>query len=129
MAFKIVKDRRAWWPVTWKGVSEDGAIVENKIELRFRLLKLTDAVALARKADAVRAKEAANDAIEQLPQLYGELVAEIAVDWRGVSAENGEPLPWSAENVALLMNEPGLFIHVFDAFRDCLNAKRDDPGN
>lgn len=136
MAYKIVKERKAWWPVSWKGVGEEGEIITNKIELRFRLLKVDEAVKIALAVDGVRAAEETPTgdgsdpatvaaAIAALPVRYAELVMQIADDWRGVQAENGEPLPFGADNLALLMNEPGLFGHVFEAFRDCINAREE----
>lgn len=118
--FRIVKEPRAWWPVTWNGVDEDGKLVENRIELRFRLLKVDAAAAFIRdvvEAGKIEAEEGAD-----LPGTYAALVGRIADDWRGVGAENGEPLPWAPENLRLLMNEGGLFTHVFAAFRACLAA-------
>jgi hypothetical protein len=68
--FRIVNERLAWWPVTFPGVSEDGSVIENRIELRFRILdddefpdflvKLTDVAAMANPAiaDAATSGEA-----------------------------------------------------------------------
>ena len=118
--FKIVKEPRAWWPVEWKGVAEAGTIVDHRIELRFRLLKVDATAAFI--ADVVAATEVEQQPGADLPTTYAELVMRIADDWRGVGAENGEPLPWSLDTLKLLMNEGGLFTHVFNAFRDCLRA-------
>lgn len=116
--FRIVKQPRAWWPVTWRGVAEDGSVVDHRIELRFRLLKVDAAALFIRDVIDAQAREA--EPGTDLPGMYADLVARIADDWRGVGAENGEPLPWSPENLRLLMNEGGMFTHVFAAFRACL---------
>ena len=50
LPFKIVKQPRAWWPVAWPGVAEDGGIVDNRIELRMRLLKVDEAGQFIRDA-------------------------------------------------------------------------------
>lgn len=118
--FRIVKEPRAWWPVVWTGVAEDGSLVENRIELRFKLLKVDATAAFVREVRAISDAERDEDA--DLPALYAEAVLRVADDWRGVGAENGEPLPWTLENLKLLMNEGGLFTHVFNAFRACLAA-------
>lgn len=120
MPFTLVKAARAWWPVEWDGVAEDGAIVSNKIEMRFRLIKLDEAALFARDALAAQAKEQEDGA--DLAAIYVGLVSRIADDWRGVNAENGDALPWTPDNLKLLMNEPGLFTVTFDAFRRCLAA-------
>ena len=36
--FKIVASPRAWWPVVFAGVTEEGAIIENRFQMRFALL-------------------------------------------------------------------------------------------
>ena len=126
MAYRIVKQPQAWWPVEWDGVAEDGGIVANRIELRFRLLKVAEAAQFIRDAMALRTREQEEMVAgkgDELAVLYAGLVERIATDWRGVEAENGEPLPWQTANLALLMNEPGLFAHVSEAFRGCLAAE------
>lgn len=120
MAFTIVAKPRAWWPVTWSGVSEAGDIVENSIELRFHLLKVDAAAAFIR--DVVAAQEREGEDGLDLADLYAALVERIADDWRGVHAENGDILPWTPAHLRLLMNEGRLFYHVFAAFRACLAA-------
>lgn len=121
--FKIVKQPRAWWPVEWKGVAEDGTLVDNRIELRFHLLKVDAAAVFVRRVVEAQGRE--GEAEVDLAGVYAELVATIADDWRGVHAENGDPLPWTPENLRLLMNEGGLFMAVFRAFRACLSAEQD----
>lgn len=120
--FKIVKSPRAWWPVKWSGVTEDGAIIENKIEMRFRMLKVDEFVELMREAGAVQmaAADAGTSESEQkrTSVAFADVVQRIAEDWRGVAAENGETLPWAAENVALLMNEPRVFDATIAAFKE-----------
>lgn len=122
-AFRIVREARAWWPVAWEGLAEDGTAVPNRIELRFLQMKTDAAAAFGREVADARAKEGEPDT--DLPLLYAGLVTRMADDWRHVAAENGEPLPFTAENVRLLMNEFGLFGHVFEAFRDCLSRRRE----
>lgn len=122
-AYRIVKQARAWWPVRWQGTTEEGEPVANAIELRFRLMKTDEAAAFGREVVAAQARE--NDPDTDLPALYAGLVLRMADDWRQVAAENGEALPFTEENVRLLMNEFGLFSHVFDAFRDALANRRE----
>ncbi len=135
--YRIVSQPRAWSPVTFPCVMEDGTVQEFVIELRFRLLKVDAAAAFIAEVVRVQALEAEGGADQA--QRYTELVAQIATDWRGVHAENGDALrfdvpenwltdvdadgqrkPLVAPNLRSLMNEGGMFIHIFNAFRACL---------
>jgi hypothetical protein len=120
--FRIVKQPRAWWPVVWSGVDEDGNVVENRIEMRFRLIKVDEFVELMRETVAVqtRADDAASTEEEQkrTSVAFAEVVERIAEDWRHVAAENGEPLVWNRENLTMLMNEPRVFDQTMEAFRE-----------
>lgn len=123
MAYRIVAKPRAWWPVTFPGVAEDGSIVEHAIELRFVLLKVDAAEQLeelitVKMREAVEAKERGDDITSSM--VLRDLLKLFAEDWRGVLAENEEPLPWNDENVRMLMNEPNLFDHSINAYRRCL---------
>lgn len=146
--FKLVSDRRAWWPVTFPGVTEHGNVVENKIEMRFTLHGEDEFFALFREAssiahledamkvDAVVAPPMAPEeagaeepaatepaATSKLSDAYAAFVEKIATDWRGVAAENGEPIRWSHENLALLMNVPGVFKATIAALIECRNGQ------
>lgn len=135
--YRIVAQPRAWTPVTFPVVMDDGSVQTFMIEMRFRLLKVDAATAFIGEVVRVQALEDQEGA--DRAQLYSELVAQIATDWRGVHAENEEPLrfdvpetwltdldaegkrkPLVAPNLRSLMNEGGMFIHIFDAFRACL---------
>ncbi|SUJ08094.1 Uncharacterised protein [Sphingomonas paucimobilis] len=88
--YRIVAQPRAWTPVTFPVVMEDGTVQTFVIEMRFRLLKVDAATAFI--AEVVRVQELEAEGGVDQAQLYTELVAQIATDWRGVHAENGDPL-------------------------------------
>lgn len=128
MTFRIVAKPRAWWPVTFPGVGEDGKIIENMIELRFMLLKVDAAEVLdeqisTRMKEAVEAKQRGDDITSSM--VLRDLLKLFAEDWRGVLAENGDALPWNDENIRMLMNEPNLFDHCITAYRRCLAGGQD----
>ncbi|UIJ46899.1 histidine kinase [Sphingomonas cannabina] len=147
MAYKVVKNPRVWFPVKWDGLAEDGTIVVNAIEMRFRLLKVDEAVEFMRDVFAAQAavvEAERGDAAEKadLAQIHAELIARIASDWRHIEFENGEPMRWDvpddwltdldgkgkrkplkAPNVRMFFNEPGTFLAAFNAWRDAQNAK------
>lgn len=120
MAYRIVPQRRAWWPVTFPGVSEEGEIVENRFEMRFHILDEDAHLALIRDAAALGSGE--TDAQDfggaALP-----FVQRMADNWRGVEAENGEALPWTGENIALLVKQPGVWPAVARGYAACRKAE------
>ena len=128
--FRIVNERLAWWPVTVPGVSEDGSVIENRIELRFRILdddefpnflvKLTDLAAMANPAIADAA--ASGEAPPAPSVLTARLLSPIVRDWRGVAAENGEALSFSEDTFRLLLRQPGVSGAVGRAYINCRNA-------
>jgi hypothetical protein len=130
---KIVSNPRAWWPVVFPGVTEEGEVVENRCEFRFLLLDEDAAVALSKEANALAASaddrhEAASEEERKhfLSSLYAELVMRVATDWRGVEAENGEPLKFETENVRKLMAMPGdVFIATVRAWSACRAGRKD----
>lgn len=133
MAYKIVKERRAWWPVKWSGVTEQGRVVENEIELRFIIHKedefvglLSEAAQLPQKArDRLQGEADAEEERTALSVFYTDFLGKIAADWKGVLAENGEPLKFDPENIQLLMNEPGVFAAAVEAYRVCRTGGKD----
>ncbi|KKC27443.1 hypothetical protein [Sphingomonas sp. SRS2] len=123
MSYKIVANRRAWWPVTVPVTAEDGTVGEHAFELRFILHKVDrqeelEEIVKAKMVEAVKAKEAGDDVTSSMVQR--DMLKMFADDWRGVLAENEEPLVWNDENVRLLMNEPRLFDRAMVAYRLCL---------
>jgi hypothetical protein len=152
--YKVVQGRRAWWPVTFNGVTEEGRVVENKIELRFhihdedeftevmfqfsRLQPRAEELALAEiEAPAAEAaSEAAGEArdvdaearqiVERkiLGRLYAEFVKRIAVDWRGIGFENGDPMKFEDENLQLVMVQPGVFGACVLAYQKCRKGEK-----
>lgn len=135
--YKLVAERRAWWPVTFNGVTEDGDVVANEIEMRFTIHGEDEFVALFDEAlNIEKRKGAVKDAVlaaategpepvetaigpKPLSSLYADFVEKIASDWRGVAAENGEPMKWDRDNLQLLMNVPGVFQGTLNALVAC----------
>lgn len=99
--FKLVSERTAWWPVTWSGVGEDGAVIEHRIELKFRIVSRSAFRELFGFDGAAADDEAAgDDALAADMALARRIVAE---DWRGVGDEAGAALPFSWDRLAQLM--------------------------
>jgi hypothetical protein len=141
VALKLVSERRAWWPVTFPGVTEEGEVVENCFQMRFRLhgedehVAVMTRVALLRGRAEQQAREQLGEAADAdavrdwgqtiLSTLYGELVREIAVDWKDVLAENGDPLKFEPEHVRQVMNIGGAFEATLRAYQACRRGGRE----
>lgn len=122
MAYRLVRKPFAWWPVVFDMVTPEGKIVEASFEMHFALLKTDEAGAYMVKAYAADEAEQKPDA--DRAAIWADMVKEIADDWRGLEAENGEPLPWADANLRAVMNEIGMFTRVVEAWRDCLHARK-----
>lgn len=98
--FKLVNERTAWWPVIWKGVGEDGSVVEHRIELKFRIVSRSEFRELfgfdAPASDPASETDPLNADMALARRVVGE-------DWRGVGDEKGRALPFSWDGLAQLM--------------------------
>ena len=99
--FKLVEERTAWWPMNWKGVAEDGTIIENEIEMRFHVLGEAAFKALLDEAEE-------NDDIAVLRRLVK--------DWRGIGDEEGTPLPFSDDNLLRFLDLPNTKMGLATAY-------------
>lgn len=124
--FTIVAKPRAWWPVSFLGVSEEGEIVTNTFEMQFFVLKVDEVADFHIKRDELGA--AAQKRLEQAAgEITGsmvavELVRLIASNWRGVAIEDQGEVPWNDDNLRALLNVSNAFDAVLEAWRDCMNA-------
>lgn len=144
--FKLIAAPLVWWPVTFPGVADDGSIVENKIELRFSILTEDDFdqyLADAHEVDALKTQEdfaAAREEdgvvgriVKRIEAITGEgkakeakpsvfkaaALAELVSDWKGVHAENEDPLRFSMETLSQLLNVPNVASAALAAYREC----------
>lgn len=92
--FKIGSGRFTWMAVRWPGLSEEGAALENEVELQVELVtrkRLQDQLDLEKAGEAEPEKFA----------------AEVTRNWKGVGDIQGAPLTFSPENFANLYDAPG----------------------
>ncbi len=127
--FKVVSETLVWWPVLFAGVTEDGEVIENKIEVRFRILdedaiddfvrttNLIIAPPKAKDADELQAEDATPRPAASLLMQRG--LSPIVHDWRLVAGANGEPLPFSDTNFQSLLRVPNVFPAILSAYADC----------
>lgn len=119
--FRIVPERTAWWPVTFPGVTEDGKVVENRIELRFRILDEDEVIEFFEAIAKVNADAAADRAKAAAASLLP-VLRTVVLDWRGVGAANDEPLPFNDENFLKLLKVPNVSVAIGRAYGACRSA-------
>lgn len=119
MAFKIVSQPKAWWPVIFKGVTEDGTIVENTFDGRFRILDEDENLELEREIAKIRAAEDAE--AKSLSEVLAPLIMKFLEDWRGVTEDDGTDagvsLPFTPENLMRMLRVPNVSGAIATAYR------------
>lgn len=118
--FRIVSRRTAWWPVRFGGVTEEGKVVENEVELRFVILDEDEIVSFYDRLELAGVDDNGNvqsQAAIALPHML-----EIVEDWRKIADEAGAPLPFTPDNFLQLLKVPNAAKAIGTAYRDCRNA-------
>lgn len=128
MAYKIVSQAKAWWPIRWGGVTDDGAIVENEIEGRFIILdedefqQFEEDIAdigseLAAVGDDKRPEER-----QRLSELLSPFILRILENWKDVTDEEGE-VPFSKSSLERMLRVPNFAAGVAESYRKCRKAE------
>lgn len=125
--FKVISETLVWWPVLFAGVTDDGKVVENKIELRFLILDedaiddfaRTTNLILAGERDAVDAVGEENPARVVPSILMQRGLSPIVRDWRMVAGANGEAMPFNEDNFRALLRVPNVFAAILSAYAAC----------
>ena len=136
--FKLVEERRAWQPVIFPGLTEDGQTVENKIEMQFVLLSTDANLKLLEEAreltvdTRVGEEPAESDghdksaaASASLSAVMAKFGMKIIRDWRLVYEANDDPIKFEEANLARLFNVPGTFDAALRAYRDAIAGGKD----
>ena len=100
--FRFARQREVLWPVT-VNVPADGGPEKIEIQVRYRLLTRSE---LAGLSDRIKAAAEAGEG-EVLSTLDA-LLAERITGWSGIAGEDGEALPYTADNLAALLDVPYL---------------------
>jgi len=122
MSYCIVAQPRAWWPVTFPGVTEEGEVVENSFDMRFILHDEDEHNALMQAVGAVGGTIKEGDSFSTVAAPF---IPRIATDWRGVLAENKEALKFEDEAIRLLVKQPGVWAAIWRAYAACRKAEPD----
>ena len=124
--FKVISETLVWWPVLFPGVAENGEVVENKIELRFRILdedaiddfaRTTNLILEGNQEEAAESVKAEDRPVPSVLMQRG--LSPIVRDWRLVAGANGEPLPFGDANFQSLLRVPNVFAAILSAYTAC----------
>lgn len=100
--FRFAKNREVMWPVTINVPADGGGVIEVKISVRYKLLtraEMREAVGAAQKAGG-------NATAEDMRKDDAWL-AERITGWEDVVDDStGDPLAFTPDNLAALLNEP-----------------------
>lgn len=128
--FKVISETLVWWPVLFAGVTDDGDIVENKIEVRFRILDEDAIDDFARTTNLIlTGKQDAGDADPEVKErpapsiLMQRGLSPIVRDWRLVAGANGEALPFNPDNFCSLLRVPNVFPAILAAYGACRTGR------
>lgn len=121
MAFTIVKNPKAWWPVIVPGVTEEGKAVTNEFKMRFCILDNEELTALATATSGAEAS--ANQTEGKAAELTADFIMKLAEDWSGVemAGEKGSvvSLPFTRENLIMMVGIPNVTDAIVRAYVAC----------
>ena len=129
--FRLVDKRTAWWPVHFAGVTEEGVIVDNKVELRFVVLDEVEIVDFqGRLTAAGEPLEGENllpvkERVAAISDRVGKVMLEVVEDWRGVGQENKEPLPFSSDAFLKFLRVSNVPAAIGTAYTHCRAGTRE----
>ena len=112
MALRVSKDREVLYPVTAKMLSDDGSgkAVDVTFKVKYKLLsrqelrdKLNVRMELTDDIDSLREMIRKQSDPAELKK-YDVWLAEHVTGWEDIQDENNNPMPFTAENYAAVMN-------------------------
>ncbi|BBB13423.1 hypothetical protein [Sphingopyxis sp. FD7] len=130
MAYKIVSQAKAWWPIRFNGVTEEGEIVVNEIRGRFVILDEDEFVAFNDDVAKVGSELVQADNPDDRKTLSGVLspfILRILENWEGVieddGSEGGRSVPFTKDNLERMLRVPNFAGGVTEAYRDLRKAQ------
>lgn len=127
MAYKIVSQARAWWPIRFNGVTEDGEIVVNEIRGRFKILDEDEHTQLQIEMASAAPAAVKQDPDIKVSDLTAPYLLRILEDWEGVTeddgSEGGKSLPFNEDNLKRMLRVPNFSSGVASAYAEVRAAQ------
>lgn len=118
MAYKIGSQTRAWWPIRFNGVTEEGETVVNEIKGRFKILDEEENLAVER---ALLEASTAGAPDGKLVATLAPLFERFLEDWQGVlrddGTEAGAAVPFARDGLIDMLKVPNFAQGVITAYR------------
>lgn len=130
MAYKIVSQAKAWWPIRWNGVTEDGEIVA--IEIRGRFVILDEDEFLEFNEDVAKVSlelaQADSDADrKKLSEVISPFYQRILEDWQDVTEDDGSDagrsVPFNQANLERMLRVPNFASGVTESYQRLRKAQ------
>lgn len=130
MAYKIVSQAKAWWPIRWNGVTEDGEIVN--IEIRGRFVILDEDEFLEFNEDVAKVSlelaQADSDAErKKLSEVISPFYLRILEDWQDVTeddgSKDGRSTPFNKVNLERMLRVPNFASGVTESYQRLRKAQ------
>lgn len=118
--FKMVEQRKVWWPVVWDAPVDFGKTQSVKIEMRFVLIGPDDAEAIVQAALALDNEEGSD---RPMSDRKAEALKDLIDDWKGVGDDEGNAVAFDADALARFFRMPGTFMPVLNSYVACANGK------
>ncbi len=116
--FKIVEERKVWWPVEWLAPVDGGKVASVKIEMQFVLVSTDDYQRIAQDAGTLEE----TDSSLSLSQRKADILMHLIADWKSVGDEDGKAIEFSNASLSRFFGMPGTFLAVLEAYGRCING-------
>ncbi len=109
MKYVMVKAPTCWRTVTWKGVAEDGSIVENAIRIKFEIIGREDFLSMFGII-------ADRSSVEKVISADRQIFERVVRGWEGPADEQGSPVPFTEPYIGQMLDVPGFVEAVGAAY-------------
>ncbi|ESY49019.1 MULTISPECIES: hypothetical protein [unclassified Mesorhizobium] len=123
MKFKLVEDYTYWWPVTVDLPDPDkpGKVVKQSFTIQFKPISGDESAALIKEIQALPPEE-------RLARQHEELLRS-SKDWRDVTDENGEQVPFTEAALKACLQHSWFSRGLYKAYAQSLTPDEARRGN
>lgn len=127
MAYKIVSQAKAWWPIRFNGLTEDGETVVNEVQGRFIILDEDEFQQFETDVSTLQTAIVDPDGSKKMSELLSPFFMRILEDWKDVveddGTETGKSVPFTEANLQRMLRVPNFATAASVAFREARKAE------